>query len=76
MCRFAVCEQIYGWLHADPAYAGLGLLIVAWTIYRIVLRGKLITVFAILAGCAVIALVVSRTLPLDMSRLPDLSPRR
>jgi hypothetical protein len=36
----------------------------------------LITIFAILAGCAVIALVVFRTLPLDMSRLPDLSPRR
>jgi hypothetical protein len=76
MCRFALCEQFYGWLHAGHVFPGLGLLIVAFTVYRLVMRGRWITMLAILAGWAVIALVVLQMLPLNISRLPDLSPRR
>ena len=63
MCRSIVCEQIASWLHAEPVMAVIALLFIAMGLFRLAVRGRWLTIFAILASWAVAGAVIIWMLP-------------
>jgi hypothetical protein len=58
MCSSPLCQEIHGWVHANPIIVGLALLFAVATIYRLGVRGRWITIVIMVIGWVALAAFV------------------